>query len=112
MNDRMKWITFTFLLMATHAFSQLHGTKTKISQTAHPDASIGSTVIVTRVFAKDSASEAWFRIYRSEVAVTKTKFAKDVKAAEYDKAVLAERKWLGGGAVKDSIVRKEPEFTK
>ena len=86
----MKTIMLFFLLLAcASGFSQSRYETTKISQNLKPDCSIASTSIITKVFAKEHDSDAWVKVYESEVVVDKYKMSKKAKEAEYQKAEAA-----------------------
>src|SRR4051812_14365596 len=84
----MKKLSFILLLLSGMCFGQQKYSTTKISQLLRPDTSISSITIVTKVFAKQAGTEAWVKIYESEVAVAKNKNAKKTKLLEYQKAEL------------------------
>lgn len=99
----MKRFFFILLWAAAPGFAQSPQGETKISQRLLPDCSIGSTTVVTKVFAREGDEKAWLKIYESEVAVTKTRHTKAVKASEREKAEAAGRLWISRKAMPEPM---------
>ena len=102
----MKLTTLLLLFLTGMSFAQPSYEKTKISQNLKADCSIASTSIVTKVFAKETNSDSWVKVYESEVAVAKNKLAKKAKEAEYQKAEKAAATFL---VDKNAVKNPEPE---
>ena len=88
----MKLSVIILLLFSCSVIAQARYDKTKISQSTQPDCSISSNTITTKIYAQLTGTGIWEKVWETEIAVSKIRYAKKVRQEEYKKAVAEAQK--------------------